>query len=697
MLDSIVCSECPAKFTPRNRTVRRCPACATRRKRNGQPEAARKRRRRDGGRPERNAKLRGVRWWGIDGEGERLADGSHGYTYLCAVAEDGEVTDLYDGGAKLTTPAMLKFLWSVGKPGDMWTFYSSGYDWTHILRDLDTPTLRKIYSPGPEDVFTPVETPVCGINFMKNSVTLTREDGIERFISDISRVAGTGPFVDFIDSWQTGTEVERAEIRRMKLQRGHLEKLDPAEVHRYCQMECRHTAEGAGRLWRALIDLNIVPARSRMYSAGSLAKALFRSWDVHKFNGPDRYAGADKHLAAILRRGYFGARIDLAEPGPWDRLERYDLSSAYPAVMETLPCLAHGHWAYDHHWSPNAPPQAVDLARPEIVHVQWGRTHMGEPVPHWAPLPWRSQQGTIYYPMHGEGWYWRSEAESAKRIPGFWFRELESWTWVQECEHLPFARVRDIYDQRQAFKREGDRARELALKVTLNSGYGTTADTVSDEDPPFASIIWAAMITAGCRARINEVLARHSDDVVAVSTDGIYCKRQIMDAAKGLGAWEYEGPLWDAFLIQPGVGTGTSAKGRQLKTRGISKQDAWEKQLFERARVNWDNWGFEAPTTYSCTRFVPVRQALTKSTEAEIRAVIGQWLPQDDRELGFHTPKRVPRRRSKRGWGATRGPELAVPVNSLTDQGLSAQYSKLVSLEKRRERELLEDMRTCAP
>jgi len=718
MLDPIACADCGAEFTPRNRVAKRCPECAAKRRKSGQPESERNRRRADSGREDRNSKMRAVRWWGIDGEGvtrdprgvpcsHDTPGARHVYTYMCAVASDGEMRELWRGGRRLYTDECLMFLWTLGKRGDKYAFYSSSYDWTHILIDLELDELRSIFKP--ERAFEVTWCHGWGITHLKNIVELKRDQGDRekapsQFITDMFRCFAAIPFVDFIEKWQTGTPEERATIAAMKLRRGELGDMPDEQVHAYCQLECKHLAEAAAKYWQAMITLNMVPPK--LYSAGSLAKALFRSWDIRDYRGPDRFAGAPEELRTVLMRGYFGARVELAEPGPHPMLHQYDLTNAYPAILAELPCLAHGRW--EHHDGPL--PERMDLNQavsdPTIVHLSWklpdGTTIRDAPT--WGPLPWRQQNGGIQFPWTGEGWYWRAEVETALDFPPYVVTQHEYWTFVTDCDHRPFRRIYDKYAERQRYDAEwkaaghsGKSPEGMAIKTALASCYGTTADMVSEdteEHPsPFPSTVWAGMTTAGTRARCAAVLARHGSDTIAVATDAVYTRHMVLgDQPGSIGQWGYEGPMPDAFFIQPGL----RISGRDMssiKTRGVSQQTAREQDIFGQARRIWDDWGWDLEPTYSRDRLIPAKQALS-GPDPELR--MGQWTHVESSPLSFKSAKRqivknyTHRKGTPRPAGRTR-PYLGWP-------GCSAPYSKLLSLvRKRQEEQDRRDAEQCAP
>lgn len=674
-LEPRICESCGQSYQPRRKDQRNCnTGChakargARGRKRDEASKASSKRR------DKRKVieRIRDQVYIAFDGEGitfrewdenaGRLVEENHCYVYMAAADTDGNTHELTprEGMHRLTTEDMLWWLWKLGKGKSCW-FFSGKYDWTHVFRDMaisdaTRPLLHQVlhadqYPDGtPRDPFEAVRWGNWGITYLQGSVKVTRyftsketgeEIGVDAFFQDAFKCFGGGSFVSMLGAWDVGTPEQRDRIAKMKDQRSHFMMLTP-QVRAYCLEEVQLLAETAQKIVTIFSNMDIRPKGGRWYSAGSAAKALLRvhkipadpeqGWDGYR--GTDRYAGAPEDIRAVLLRTYFGGRFENAETGFFEELHGEDFKSAYPSVIRELPCLAHGYWerAYT--------PGGVNFG-----HVSWDCQDPENA--RWGPAPWRWPSGRIYYPLKGQGWYCETEIRAMQSMPGYDIEELEWVSFAPECEHRPFDWVQDVYDLRVQLGNDG---KGLALKVTLNSIYGTFADTLS-LDSPYASIIWAAMITGGCRAKILHELAWRGAEIVSIATDGLMSTVKSARARKtnALGELNYEGTITGVFLMQPGLylaaGGMDPKKMARSRGHGIRDLQAIEDQL----RAAWARDGWAAQVTYQRERFIPAKLALARK---EPLKVYGQWIT-DPVTIKFTPSNRVPlpdqghRKRSK--------------------------------------------------
>lgn len=650
---------CGQVFSPRPSNYAkalRCPECAAQRRKTGSKLATA---RRDEERA--LAALAATHVIGIDGEGVNeityLGDGdpltdpdpamfweNHVYSFMSAYDETtGQHDHLFPlpGDRRLRTNEILWWLWrNTRKPEDggrcePW-FYSAKYDWTGVFRDIiiedvtsghpiTAGTLWQVLHPeqfpdgADRDPFEPVWWNGWGITYIQGVVGLQRRrwdkethdwrPAGRRHFADAFRCFGAGSFVSWLEAWEVADEAERAEIQRMKDLRGHFSVIDE-EVIAYCDREVQLLAEGVKKI-KLVFGSSEIGIRPRLwFSAGSAAKALMSKNHVEDYRGPDRFAGAPEHLRLALLRAYQGGWFENAETGLFDELHSEDFKSAYPATIRDLPCMAHGHW--EERYVPGAL---------NIGHVEWEPAHNREL--RWAPFAWRYPEGRIYRPHTGEGWYHEVEIQAAQELPDYTITELEWVAFVPGCDHKPFAFVQDTYDLRVSWGGDG---RGLALKVTLNSIYGVTADTLS-VDSRYANIIWAGIITAGTRAKILRLIAEHGEQIVSVATDGILSTSPVLgQRTKTLGELNYEGPIRGVLLVQPGsylAVEGPDPK-KTIRNRGHALKDmrAIEAEL----RAQWRLHGWSAQVTYKRTRFIPAKLALSRKDPL---LVYGQWITED--------------------------------------------------------------------
>src|SRR5439155_15726841 len=118
------------------------------------------------------------------------------------------------------------------------------------------------------------------------------------------------------------------------------------------------------------------------------------------------------------------------------------------------------------------------------------------------------------------------------------FHAEETFTYVANCECVPFAWIRDVYAMRKSMGKDG---RGIVLKLALNSLYGKMAQSIGS--PKFANPIWASFITAFCRSQIQDVIhschekeKRCGEGVAMIATDAIFtCHDLEVEESKEIG------------------------------------------------------------------------------------------------------------------------------------------------------------------
>ncbi len=516
----------------------------------------------------------------------------------------GEKTLQNPDGRPLSTWQCLEFLTSL--PQARYVGYFFDFDVTHILRDLPSHILRDILYPEHmrsrrQDNSVFVRDPATGClyviryihrKFLKvaragDVVAEARPGRKPRRVGGRSIVINDcggywqTTFYEAIRTWKVGSAEEWGVIEEWKARRSDFTLPLSSDVIDYNVLECKLLAELMTKLDQTALGLQI--RLERYHGAGTLAEALLKKHGVDQFRSDD--AGRPSALTEIIRCAFFGGRFENAVVGIVPTLHVWDIASAYPAAMVTLPCLRHGQWIRH----TEAPPLAR-LSDSTMVHVRWD-VWPSEQRP-FGPLPYRREDQELLYPLSGEGWYWVEEVRAAINYSGVdGFEVLDAWEWVQECGHRPFEWVPNLYAERQ---RLGKNTAGMVLKYGTNSLYGKTAQTLGGGGR-FTELIWAGMITARTRARLLEVAALAGEEVVMFATDGVGLLRippalaDIETYARDvpLGGWEYAptgaGVRRQVLFVQSGFYIETtstrdgSAYSRDLvvprdRARGLGKE-----------------------------------------------------------------------------------------------------------------------------
>jgi hypothetical protein len=361
-------------------------------------------------------------------------------------------------------------------------------------------------------------------------------------------------FMRALREWKLGTPEELDLIQRGKDKRSDFSSVDD-EVREYAYQEAKLGVALAGRIRDECkkLDLNL----SGLHGAGTIADALFRKYGVGDYG-----ESPEPPPLEIVCRSYFGGRFDTSQVGYVGTLHEYDINSAYPEQIRSLPCLAHTRWEWTRDYQ-------------EDLHSLWYVRWDLDASELWSPFPYRTGTGDIRYFRNGAGWYYGCEVQSARKLTKN-LQVTQGYRCIRECSHRPFEWMEEIYSQRQALKQVGDLAEKI-LKLGMNSAYGKLAESKTNR-PYYQNLLLAGIITAMTRAKLMEAVAQSPESVVILATDAVYSSKKLdlPLADNELGLWEMK-TLEDVFVLQNGLyhSTSVDSKGRLLcdARRGFAEID----------------------------------------------------------------------------------------------------------------------------
>lgn len=451
-------------------------------------------------------------------------------------------------------------------------------------------------------------------------------------------------------TWCTNicTPADIKRIADMKEQRGVFTPDKQAEILSYCVSECRFLA---GLFRDLIVHVESLELSVRAWNgSGAVAQAWMKREKIPDMRDRMEYDADREEITysglpeSVMLGAYFGGRFEITTMGPIGDLWSYDINSAYPAIAQYLPCLAHGSFVHVDRFIPDA----IGVYRVGSLTIDHPR---GD---YFAPFPFRANEdmagipsvgaGSVFYAHGGQRWIWQAEVAAAQqhfgpeRIPVY-----EGWVWVPECDHKPFEKIPEMYALRQQMVADRNGAEKI-IKLIINSVYGKTAQSIGwgwdrelgrPKRPDTQCFTWAGLITSGCRAMILDAVMR--GDVVSIATDGILSRTPIDLYApdqKILGAWEAK-EVQEAWLFQSGVYTMVNRKGqRTYKTRGFSAREIGHEDLINA----WNEGRTTVSTRAGQTRFVSSKSGLGRTNPAEY---IGQWIP-SEHDIRFEQTRREP-------------------------------------------------------
>lgn len=511
-------------------------------------------------------------WLGFDGEG--IGKSPHRYVQVCVSNGDKSFQNYLEDVRGLSTEAVLSWLLKLpgGKGSDVHVAgYYLSYDWTMILRDLPDRSLYRLLRPelrhrsrDEGGGFTPVHFRGYRLEFLSGMMKIRRG---ERSVT----VWDVGKFYQsrFVQALETAGFAPPELIARMKNERGTWREDDLDRMRDYCLEECTFLARLVTLLEEQHAAIGLEP--KSWHGPGSTASAL-----LSKYKVLDCHAHAPNVVEELSSRAFFGGRFEQSCIGSRPGMFSYDVRSAYPHAMSTLPCLKHGKWVHRR----KAPKDgAVALVRYKVKDI-------GDRV--WGPLPCRLEDGSIVWPRGGStGWCWSVEWEAAQTWKEVTYGR-EHWELQKRCSCTPFDFMRDLYAWRVTRPEN-----KQVVKLAMNSGYGKVAQSIGGGSR-WSSRIWAGIITATTRARMLDLVDSHADEskLAAIATDGAYTSEDVhrtgdIVADDGLGGWEASekglmtfvrpGIYWShadilAWYGKPDDKTLAEAAAKAVRSRGISRR-----------------------------------------------------------------------------------------------------------------------------
>lgn len=571
-----------------------------------------------------------VKFVAVDGEGVTYPDpidptkDRHDYILLSV----GD-RSLHKNGERLTHVEIFEFLWECfqDEPKDTaFVGFFLGYDFTQWLKSLpeervkmllkrDKMAKRSRRNSGQNHTPFPVEYQgwefdMLGTKRFKLRRACEKIDKRGKDATPWMYICDTGPFfqTSFLNAidpakWPDGTSIVTPEefeiITQGKADRSAAVFGD--EMIRYNINENAVLAKLMKVLNHGFVGMGITLKKSHWYGPG----AAVMQW-MNSINAPtteEIETVTPRWAIESAKASYYGGWFETFAHGhvPGTSYE-YDINSAYPAIMETLPCLLHGKWTQ------GKGPYPTDGYT--LVHCL--ATGTDDKV---GPLPYRSPKGTILRPSTVSGWYWLHEVEASGRAGLIDTCAVDEWMHYEPCScPPPLTDIANLYQKRLVVGKNSPQGK--AAKLVYNSAYGKTAQSIGM--PKYANPFYASLITAGCRVMILDAIATHprrTKDLLMVATDGIYFHSEhptLPINKEKLGWWDVE-VKENLTLFMPGVYWDDKTRKRiaaggspVLKSRGISARDLARKiEDIDHAFTAWrigDEWPiFELTTAFSMT------------------------------------------------------------------------------------------------
>lgn len=500
----------------------------------------------------------------IDGEGEEYGEQethyigdaetpyiSRAHRYTLLAASTGDKVFNKDG---LTSLECLNFLCDIREkhPLGILVIFSGMYDFNHILKNLFNKEDTKKLCSG-ESVYFEKNSIKYGIDLRARKCLMIRRGSYRGktgklnwqqkvVIWDVWGLFGCS-FVEVIEKW-LGVDYKHYKlIKYMKSKRGEFENVENEVIETYNKAELETLVTVMNQVKDCSQKLGL--HCTRWDGAGAIAASMLKKNSIKK-----SISVTPQNLVEAVRCAYSGGRIEIAKLGSYKgKVYDYDINSAYPSILPSLPDMSGGEWSYGK--DSNVPSGFT------IVHVKFNFAY---DLPFY-PLYYRTRQKQISFPDSGEGWYWFPEYEQALNVPGI-LEVIEYWHYESKQPN-PFLWVHEYYEKRRDMinnpVEQWYGGGEKMLKLGCSSIYGKLVQQVGYKQsrlPPFHQMEWGGYITSAIRAKLFAAAFTDSDNIIGFATDGIFCKQPLdldISTTKEFGKWELKPVPEGVTIAMPGV------------------------------------------------------------------------------------------------------------------------------------------------
>ena len=345
-------------------------------------------------------------------------------------------------------------------------------------------------------------------------------------------VSRGGQTVELFDLWQFYQCSLRTAAER------YLDAEEKADIPRHWYNKIDVVLQAGGRRAKRVIDYAVQDAavtaklyRSMADKLGKLGLSMERPVSAGSVS-MTRWAG--KHTVpphwvnTAFADSYYGGRVECHTLGHIEKpTYLYDIKSAYPAVIRSLPGIRGLTFGYG----------TNHVLRPD---EQYGAYRVRVKIPpdvRYGPLAKRSRDGLIFYPVgHIDTWV---GLDGLKLIiaEGWEYTVRDYYCYYGDVMETPFADIDDLFAARK------DPELKLAAKLVMNSAYGKLAEHQEFQGKvrwgQYACVPMAAAITERTRLKLWRTMRECGRQVYFCATDSLLLDGELACPPEpGLGDWE---------------------------------------------------------------------------------------------------------------------------------------------------------------
>jgi len=231
---------------------------------------------------------------------------------------------------------------------------------------------------------------------------------------------------------------------------------------------------------------------------------------------------------------FSGAWFENFKSGHFPKTYRYDIVSAYPAVIRDLVDLSVGTWYHCRE-------------RPEGALYGYVYAKVNVPRTHISPIVFKNMHDSIARPYGDWTAYFTVQEIDWLRCHGGSADVLDAWWYVP---YTMFYSYRSVVDKFFSVKRKSAEGtmEKWSSKIALVGMYGKFLQHKRGYGGRLYNPIYATEITSRVRLSVADVCLKNPDAVIAVMSDCVVSNKPL-DVPKGrdIGDWSVKGPgdsLW---------------------------------------------------------------------------------------------------------------------------------------------------------
>lgn len=311
-------------------------------------------------------------------------------------------------------------------------------------------------------------------------------------------------------------------------------------VIEYCIQDCELTGKLGlffySNLWKVL---KFNPKKP--YSTGSISQEYF----INNCDFIPTIKDIPEEILKIHQDNYRGGRIEVIKRGFFERINSYDLKSAYPAQMVNLMDYSAGKWIK----STDFDDEKQGIYK---VKLNWFNEHLG--------FSAFNAVGKTLYPNIESGICWLNERElmllnDYSRYGDY--EIIDGYTFHPFREVYPYKDL--IYKFFELKETTEDKNEKMLYKLFINSIYGKTAQAIYDKKEgkyltgKLYNPVYSCRITANTRADLLRHALPYSDKIIGFMTDSIQTTAEIKGLGNNLGDLAYEYTANEGVILMAGV------------------------------------------------------------------------------------------------------------------------------------------------